>query len=98
MWPLGNYIQQTYSDHIVEIFIISQIGSWVPQILSHRFIEGRAPAFFDNLAQAFLLAPFFVFLEVLFKFGYRPELNKEITELANKNIAEYRKTQNKKKE
>jgi uncharacterized membrane protein YGL010W len=29
--------------------------------------QGRAPALLDNLAQAFLMAPYFVLLEVLFQ-------------------------------
>ena len=40
--------------------------------------EGRAPALLDNLVQAFLQAPFFVWLELLFKVGYRKELQEEL--------------------
>lgn len=32
------------------------------------FVQNRAPAFLDNLSQAFLMAPFFVILEVVFCF------------------------------
>jgi len=32
----------------------------------------------DNLVQAVFLAPFFVWLEVLFWLGYRPELRKRV--------------------
>ncbi len=34
----------------------------------------------DNLVQALFLAPFFVWMEILFKFGYRPELQHRIHE------------------
>jgi uncharacterized membrane protein YGL010W len=39
---------------------------------------GRAPALLDNVFQAFLQAPFFVWLEVLFKLGYRKDLQKSL--------------------
>ncbi len=65
---------------------------WVAQIASHKIFEGRAPALLDNLAQAFLMAPFFVFLEVLFKFGYRKDFQDRMQIVVRRNIAEYRKT------
>jgi uncharacterized membrane protein YGL010W len=52
--------------------------------------EGRAPALLDNLTQALVLAPFFVFMELLFKFGYRPELQKRVNEAADKEIKKFR--------
>jgi uncharacterized membrane protein YGL010W len=50
------------------------IITWLLQFVGHGKFEGRAPALLDNLAQAFFLAPFFVWMEVLFTFGYRPQL------------------------
>lgn len=50
------------------------IFSWLAQFVGHGIFEGRAPALLDNLVQAIFLAPFFVWLEILFFFGYRPEL------------------------
>lgn len=50
------------------------IFSWIAQFVGHGIFEGRAPALLDNLVQAIFLAPFFVWLEILFFFGYRPEL------------------------
>lgn len=52
--------------------------------------EGRAPALLDNLLQAAVLAPFFVFIEVLFKFGYRPELQKRVNEAVEKEVKKFR--------
>jgi uncharacterized membrane protein YGL010W len=40
----------------------------------------------DNLVQALVLAPFFVFMEALFYFGYRPELQKRVNEAVEKEI------------
>lgn len=50
------------------------MASWIAQFIGHGVYEGRAPALLDNLVQALFLAPFFVWMEVLFAFGYRPEL------------------------
>ncbi|KAI9226840.1 MAG: hypothetical protein DHS80DRAFT_32346 [Piptocephalis tieghemiana] len=55
-----------------------QLFSWTAQILSHRFAEGRSPAFLDSVVQAFLLAPLFSFIEILFMLGYRPALQKRL--------------------
>jgi len=50
------------------------IVSWLAQFIGHGKFEGRAPALLDNLVQAVFLAPFFVWFEILFQAGYRPEL------------------------
>jgi 2-hydroxy fatty acid dioxygenase len=52
--------------------------SWIAQFLGHGLAEKRAPALMDNLFQSLYLAPLFVWLEILFAFGYRPELKKGI--------------------
>ncbi|XP_078432866.1 2-hydroxy-palmitic acid dioxygenase MPO1-like [Wolffia australiana] len=54
------------------VALASQIFCWTCQFIGHGVFEGRAPALLTNLAQAFLMAPFFVLLEVLMKFGYEP--------------------------
>jgi len=46
---------------------------------------------------ALLLAPLFVWLEVLFKLGYKPELHKRIVNNAARDILEFRKRQEAKK-
>lgn len=38
-----------------------------------------------------MLAPFFVWLEVLFSFGYRPALHKELKNETGKLVVEFRK-------
>ncbi|XP_031499156.1 2-hydroxy-palmitic acid dioxygenase MPO1 [Nymphaea colorata] len=56
-----------------KVVLASQIFCWTCQFIGHGVFERRAPALLDNLAQAFLMAPFFVLLEVLHKlFGYEP--------------------------
>ena len=49
------------------------IVSWLAQFVGHGIFEGRSPALLHNLFQAFAMAPLFVVMEVLFKFGYRPD-------------------------
>lgn len=63
-----------------------EIFAWVAQFIGHGVYEGRAPALLDNLLQALVLAPFFVFMEALFFFGYRPELQKRVNEAVEKEI------------
>jgi uncharacterized membrane protein YGL010W len=50
------------------------------QFLSHLVLEKRSPALVDNVGQAVLLAPLFVFMEFLFLMGYRPALQKRVHE------------------
>lgn len=71
------------------------IASWLAQFVGHGAFEGRAPALLDNLVQAFLLAPLFVWMEILFFFGYRPELKSRYDKSVEKEIAAFRKQQNK---
>ncbi|KAF4635437.1 hypothetical protein G7Y89_g2666 [Cudoniella acicularis] len=59
-------------------------------LLDMECFEGRAPALLDNLIQALVLAPFFVFMEFLFKFGYRPELQKRVNEAVGKEIKKFK--------
>lgn len=59
--------------------------------MGHGKFEGRAPALLDNLVQAAFLAPFFVWLETLFMFGYRPELQKRVEAAVVKEIEKFKK-------
>jgi uncharacterized membrane protein YGL010W len=51
--------------------IAVHVVCWVAQIYGHQVYEGNAPAFLDNLFQAFVMAPLFVVMEFMFMFGYR---------------------------
>ncbi|XP_030473535.1 2-hydroxy-palmitic acid dioxygenase MPO1-like [Syzygium oleosum] len=56
-----------------KVVLAAQLFCWTGQFLGHGVFEKRAPALLDNLVQAFLMAPFFVLLEVLQTvFGYEP--------------------------
>ena len=63
---------------------------WLLQFLGHGAFEGRAPALLDNLVQAVFLAPLFVWLELLFKFGYRQELQARVDKKVQAEIAKFR--------
>lgn len=73
------------------------ITSWVAQFIGHGAFEGRAPALLDNLVQAFFLAPFFVWMEILFYFGYRPELKGRLDKAVSQEIEKYRRSKGQKK-
>jgi len=62
------------------------IFSWIAQFIGHGAFEGRAPALMDNLVQALVLAPFFVWMELLFKCGYRPELQSRVDKAVQKEL------------
>ena len=66
------------------------ISSWVAQFIGHGVFEGRAPALLDNLIQALVLAPFFVWMEILFFIGYRPELKSRVDSAVEKEVEKYR--------
>lgn len=63
--------------------------AWLAQFVGHGKFEGRAPALLDNLLQAFLLAPLFVWMEILFFLGYRPELRARYHQGVEKKIAAF---------
>ncbi len=54
------------------------IFSWIAQFVGHGVFEKRAPALLNNLPQSLHAAVFFVWLEILFKLGYKPELLKKL--------------------
>jgi uncharacterized membrane protein YGL010W len=68
------------------------IGSWILQFIGHGVFEGRAPALLDNLFQAIFLAPLFVWLEILFKLGYRAELKARVDKATEAAIAKFQKS------
>ena len=71
------------------------IACWIAQFVGHGKFEGRAPALLDNLVQAIFLAPFFVWFEILFKLGYRPELKRRIDQAVEQEIQKFKKGKDK---
>lgn len=71
-----------------------QVVSWYMQIHpGHAVFEGRKPALLDSLVQAFALAPLFVWFELLFLLGYRPQLHAELEKRVQSEIAAWRRGQ-----
>ena len=68
------------------------VMSWLFQFIGHGLFEGRAPALLDNLVQALFLAPFFVWMEILFYFGYRPELRQRLNKAVHLELEKFRKS------
>jgi len=66
------------------------VGCWIAQFIGHGAFEGRAPALLDNLIQAFVMAPLFVLLEVLFVFGYRKDFQKKMWKKVEAEIAKHK--------
>lgn len=66
------------------------VACWIAQFIGHGAFEGRAPALLDNLVQAFLMAPLFVLLEVLFNFGYRKDFQAKMWKRVEKEIAKHK--------
>ncbi|CAO3617199.1 unnamed protein product [Cunninghamella echinulata] len=66
------------------------ITSWIFQFIGHGAAEKRSPKLVDNLIQALVSAPYFVFFEILFAVGYRPNLRKQVMEEVHKDIAAFR--------
>jgi uncharacterized membrane protein YGL010W len=96
MVMVGFFITQKLVENFPSIWLpalILHAVSWVAQIYGHQVYEKRAPAFFDNLVQALVMAPLFVLLEVLFLLGYKPDLRKQVEIIAVNNIATFRKSQ-----
>jgi uncharacterized membrane protein YGL010W len=69
-------LQNSHSLNHFLIFVGIKIFGWIIQLTGHVF-EGRRPALVDNLIQA-LMAPLFLIAEVMFFFGIRKDLEKNV--------------------
>lgn len=85
-----NYLTITYGATATIWSLGIHVVSWLFQFVGHGAYEGRAPALLDNLFQAVFLAPLFVFLEYMFIFGYRPELQQRVEAAVQKKIAQFK--------
>lgn len=65
---------------------------WYMQIHpGHMVLEKRRPALVDSMIQAFMTAPLFVWFELLFLFGYRRQLYRNVQKQVKSNIAVFRR-------
>jgi uncharacterized membrane protein YGL010W len=59
------------------------VVGWLSQFVGHAVFEKRKPALLDNLMQSLHASVFFVWLELLFALGYRPELAADLQALVD---------------
>lgn len=65
--------------------------SWVVQVhFGHTVAEKRRPALLDSFFQSLVLAPLFVWFELLFLLGYKPALKEEVQRGSAENIAAWK--------
>ena len=88
----SNYLTTTYGSTANYWALGVFVFSWIAQFVGHGVFEGRAPALLDNLVQALFLAPFFVWMEVLFSVGYRPELKARVDSAVQTEVDKYNKS------
>ncbi|PKY07051.1 DUF962 domain protein [Aspergillus campestris IBT 28561] len=93
----ANHLLLTYGSDMNYWFGGIHVVTWLLQFVGHGAFERRAPALLDNLVQALLLAPLFVWMEILFFFGYRPELKARYDESVEKAVATFRAQKDKQK-
>ena len=86
----ANFLTSTYGARATYAAVAVHVLSWGAQFIGHGVYEGRAPALRDNLAQALFLAPFFVWMELLFACGYRPDLKARVDREVQTRIAKFR--------
>lgn len=90
----SNHLTTTYGATANYYALGVFLASWIAQFVGHGAFEGRAPALLDNLVQALFLAPFFVWMEILFFLGYRPELKSRVEAAVEKEVDKFRKSKN----
>jgi uncharacterized membrane protein YGL010W len=67
------------------------ILSWAVQVyFGHTLAEKRRPALLDSFFQSLVLAPLFVWFELLFLLGYRKDLRDEVQRKSADNIAAWK--------
>ena len=67
-------------NHLIGFLIITMIhiASWITQILGHLVWEKNSPAFVHSFIQSFIMAPYFVVLELIFDAGYKTDLKRQL--------------------
>ncbi|OAA45559.1 hypothetical protein NOR_03348 [Metarhizium rileyi] len=86
----SNYLRAGNSAATFQVALGCHLVAWIIQFIGHGAFEGRAPALLDNLLQAVFLAPLFVWLELLFKLGYRPELQARVEKRVQQEIVKFK--------
>lgn len=93
----ANHLTKAYGTKANYWAIVLHVMSWLFQFVGHGAFEGRAPALLDNWVQALFLAPFFVWMEILFYLGYRPELKQRLDRAVHQELEKFRKSKSQEK-
>lgn len=91
----ANHLTSTYGSTANQWAGAINIACWLAQFVGHGKFEGRAPALLDNLVQAIFLAPFFVWFEILFTLGYRPDLKRRVDSAVEQEIQKFKRNKEK---
>ncbi|EER01319.1 conserved hypothetical protein [Perkinsus marinus ATCC 50983] len=82
MYICSAFVPLRFTPVMWAIFAIS----WILQFVGHGFFERRRPALVDNFFQSIHAAVFFVWLQVMFRAGYKPDLDDELVMLTKKEL------------
>lgn len=79
-WIKTKYLAMSADEQLqfIKYAIGIHVVCWLAQFYGHAVHERRAPALFDNLLQALVLAPFFVVYEVAFALGFKLDVKKRM--------------------
>lgn len=86
----ANHMRLEDPKFTLHVALAVHVVSWIAQFIGHGAFERRAPALLDNLVQAIFLAPMFVWLEILFKLGYRKELQTRVEKQVQIELAKFK--------
>ena len=86
MWYVGTQVLTQNHSLAFGLWILG----WLTQFFGHGVFEGRKPALMDNLLQSIHAAVFFVWLELLFKLGYKPKLHRELQSLIKSEMKKFK--------
>lgn len=87
VWLGAEHLRQTYPSEAWLWAVYAHVLGWFMQIVpGHGYFEKRKPSLMDSFVQSLLLAPLFVWFELLFLCGYRKTLYAEVSAAAQKNI------------
>ena len=85
----AQYFTESFGDRGYVIASWIHLACWIMQFVGHGIFEGRSPSLLDNLAQSFLMAPYFCFLEVCFWLGFRTDFREKTTPIILRRIREF---------
>lgn len=80
IWVTSELFQKSFAETAWMWALAAHLFSWMVQIvIGHMYYEHRKPALMDSLFQSLLLAPLFVWFELLFLLGYKRRLYTDVS-------------------